>query len=346
MSDEMRERRKNEHVEIAMAQQDAKISDFDRLRFVHYSMPSIDVSDVQLKSELDDFTLSSPIYINAMTGGSDWTKQINEKLAVIAREAGLAMAVGSTHAALRNPNQRDSFKIVRETHPEGIIFSNVGADVPVDKAVEAVELLDAQALQVHVNAPQELVMPEGNRTFSAWKSNLEKIVKQVHVPVIVKEVGFGMSQAFIDDLYELGVKHVDVSGRGGTNFVDIENERRALKDMSYLSQWGQSTVESLLESKHAQSYMMVFASGGVRTPLDAIKCLALGAKAVGMSRPFLNQLENKGITATLEYVEQFHEQMTHIMTMLNAKTITELSEVPLIYDLQLQNWIAQRHLDI
>src|SRR5699024_11826795 len=117
---------------------------------------------------LKDFTLKQPLYINAMTGGSEWTKQINEKLAIIARETGMAMAVGSTHAALRNSKMIPSFSVVRETNPDGIIFSNVGADVPVDKAVESVKLLDAQALQVHVNAPQELVMPEGNRTFSTW----------------------------------------------------------------------------------------------------------------------------------------------------------------------------------
>ncbi|RIP22619.1 type 2 isopentenyl-diphosphate Delta-isomerase, partial [Staphylococcus gallinarum] len=191
MSDNKREHRTNEHVEIAMAQGDATMSDFDEIRFVHHSIPSVDVDDIDLTSQLKDFTLDQPLYINAMTGGSEWTKQINEKLAVIARETGIAMAVGSTHAALRNSKMASSFSIVRDTNPNGIIFSNVGADVPVDKAVESVKLLDAQALQVHVNAPQELVMPEGNRTFSTWMENLAQIVSRVDVPVIVKEVGFG-----------------------------------------------------------------------------------------------------------------------------------------------------------
>lgn len=286
MSDFKREQRKNEHVEIAMAQTDATISDFDEIRFVHHSIPSIDVSDINLESSLKDFTLSQPLYINAMTGGSEWTKQINEKLAMIARESGMAMAVGSTHAALRNSKMASSFTIVRETNPNGIIFSNVGADVPVDKAVESVHLLDAQALQVHVNAPQELVMPEGNRIFSTWMDNLAQIVARVDVPVIIKEVGFGMSKETIKQLHEIGIRYVDVSGRGGTNFVDIENERRSYKDMDYLSLWGQTTVESLLESTSYQRDMDILASGGVRSPLDVIKCLALGASAVGMSRPF------------------------------------------------------------
>ena len=346
MSDNKREQRKNEHVEIAMAQGDATISDFDEIRFVHHSIPSVDVDDIDLTSQLKDFTLDQPLYINAMTGGSEWTKQINEKLAVIARETGIAMAVGSTHAALRNSKMASSFSIVRDTNPNGIIFSNVGADVPVDKAVESVKLLDAQALQVHVNAPQELVMPEGNRMFSTWMENLAQIVSRVDVPVIVKEVGFGMSKETIKSLNEIGVRYVDVSGRGGTNFVDIENERRTYKDMDYLGLWGQTTVESLLESASYQQDMDILASGGVRTPLDAVKCLALGASAVGMSRPFLNQVENYGITETLNYTEQFTDHMKKIMTMLDVKTIKDLKQTQMVFSPKLQSWIEQRGLDI
>lgn len=346
MSDFKREQRKNEHVEIAMAQTDATISDFDEIRFVHHSIPSIDVSDINLESSLKDFTLSQPLYINAMTGGSEWTKQINEKLAMIARESGMAMAVGSTHAALRNSKMASSFTIVRETNPNGIIFSNVGADVPVDKAVESVHLLDAQALQVHVNAPQELVMPEGNRIFSTWMDNLAQIVARVDVPVIIKEVGFGMSKETIKQLHEIGIRYVDVSGRGGTNFVDIENERRSYKDMDYLSLWGQTTVESLLESTSYQRDMDILASGGVRSPLDVIKCLALGASAVGMSRPFLNQVENYGITETLNYTEQFTEHMKKIMTMLDARSPKDLKKAQMIFGPKLQSWIDQRNIDI
>lgn len=346
MSDNKREQRKNEHVEIAMAQGDATISDFDEIRFVHHSIPSVDVDDIDLTSQLKDFTLDQPLYINAMTGGSEWTKQINEKLVVIARETGIAMAVGSTHAALRNSKMASSFSIVRDTNPDGIIFSNVGADVPVDKAVESVKLLDAQALQVHVNAPQELVMPEGNRTFSTWMENLAQIVSRVDVPVIVKEVGFGMSKETIKSLNEIGVRYVDVSGRGGTNFVDIENERRTYKDMDYLGLWGQTTVESLLESASYQQDMDILASGGVRTPLDAVKCLALGASAVGMSRPFLNQVENYGITETLNYTEQFTDHMKKIMTMLDVKTIKDLKQTQMVFSPKLQSWIEQRGLDI
>ncbi|MGN5882608.1 type 2 isopentenyl-diphosphate Delta-isomerase [Staphylococcus simulans] len=345
MSDSKREQRKDDHVKIAVAQSDAQLTDFDRIRFVHHSIPSVDVDQVDLSVELPDFKLNSPLYINAMTGGSEWTKQINEKLAIVAKETGLAMAVGSTHAALRNPKMESTFTVAREMNPDGIIFSNVGADVPADLAKQSVEMLKADALQVHVNAPQELVMPEGNRTFSNWMDNLNRIVKTVDVPVIVKEVGFGMSRETMEALNEIGVHYVDVSGRGGTNFVSIENERRDLKDMSYLQNWGQSTVESLLESKIVQSHMSVFASGGVRNPFDAIKCLALGADAVGMSRPFLEQVENNGVEQTIEYVEAFIEQMKKIAVMANVPNIEAIHNLEVIYDQSLQNWIQQRNLN-
>ena len=238
----------------------------------------------------------------------------------------------------------ETFSIVRKTNPKGTIFSNVGADVPVDKALQAVELLDAQALQIHVNSPQELVMPEGNREFASWMSNIESIVKRVDVPVIIKEVGFGMSKETLQALYDIGVNYVDVSGRGGTNFVDIENERRSNKDMNYLSQWGQSTVESLLESTEFQDRLNIFASGGLRTPLDAVKCLALGAKAIGMSRPFLNQVEQSGITNTIDYVESFIQHMKKIMTMLDAPNIERLRQADIVMSPELISWINQRGL--
>ena len=166
------------------------------------------------------------------------------------------------------------------------------------------------------------------------------------MPVIVKEVGFGMSKETIKSLNEIGIKYVDVSGRGGTNFVDIENERRTYKDMDYLGLWGQTTVESLLESTSYQQDMDILASGGVRTPLDAVKCLALGASAVGMSRPFLNHVENYGITETLNYTEQFTDHMKKIMTMLNAKSIKDLQHAQMVFSPKLQSWIEQRGLDI
>ncbi|NBK47723.1 type 2 isopentenyl-diphosphate Delta-isomerase [Staphylococcus delphini] len=339
-----REQRKNEHVRLALAQSDTLQSDFDRIQFVHHAIPEMDVEEVTLLPNFKALQMSHVLYINAMTGGSEWTAKTNEQLAQVAKATQIPMAVGSMHAALKNPAVRHSYAVAREQYPEGQIWANVSADVALEEAQAAIEMIQANALQIHVNAPQELVMPEGNRQFKHWLSRISEIVKGVKVPVIVKEVGFGMSYDTIQQLIDVGVSFVDISGHGGTNFISIENERRQFKDMDYLKDWGQSTVVSLLEARNLSSRVHVLASGGVRHPLDAIKALRLGAEAVGMSRPILKMLHEVGVEATIEYVEDFKTQMAYIMTLLNAKNITELRQAAIVFDPYLKNWIQQRQL--
>lgn len=339
-----REQRKNEHVRLALAQSDTLQSDFDRIQFVHHAIPEMDVEEVTLLPNFKALQMSHVLYINAMTGGSEWTAKTNEQLAQVAKATQIPMAVGSMHAALKNPAVRHSYAVAREQYPEGQIWANVSADVTLEEAEAAIEMIQANALQIHVNAPQELVMPEGNRQFKHWLTRISEIVKGVKVPVIVKEVGFGMSYDTIQQLIDAGVSFVDISGHGGTNFISIENERRQFKDMDYLKDWGQSTVVSLLEARNLSSRVHVLASGGVRHPLDAIKALRLGAEAVGLSRPILKMLHEEGVEATIEYVEDFKTQMAYIMTLLNAKNITELRQAAIVFDPYLKNWIQQRQL--
>ncbi|EIZ4559803.1 type 2 isopentenyl-diphosphate Delta-isomerase [Staphylococcus pseudintermedius] len=339
-----REQRKNEHVRLALAQSDTLQSDFDRIQFVHHAIPEMDVDEVTLLPNFKALHMSHVLYINSMTGGSEWTVKTNEQLAQVAKATQIPMAVGSMHAALKNPAVRHSYAVAREQYPEGQIWANVSADVTLEEAQAAIEMIHANALQIHVNAPQELVMPEGNRQFKHWLTRISEIIKGVEVPVIVKEVGFGMSYDTIQQLIDVGVSYVDISGHGGTNFISIENERRQFKDMGYLKDWGQSTVVSLLEARNLSSRVHVLASGGIRHPLDAIKALRLGAEAVGMSRPILKMLHEEGVEATIEYVEDFKTQMAYIMTLLNAKNITELRQAAIVFDPHLKNWIQQRQL--
>ncbi|AKS66397.1 isopentenyl pyrophosphate isomerase [Staphylococcus schleiferi] len=341
---EKREQRKNEHVLLALAQSEAQQSDFDRFQFVHHAIPTIDVADVSLKSRCQALEMAHVLYVNAMTGGSEWTADMNTKLAQVAAATHLPIAVGSMHAAFKNPDVRHSYEVVRQNHPEGQIWANISAEASVAQAKEAISIVDANALQIHVNAPQELVMPEGQREFKHWMTQIKKIVEAIQIPVIVKEVGFGMSYDTIQDLIDHGVKYVDVSGRGGTNFISIENERRVLKDMEYLSDWGQSTVVSLLEARNLSNRVHLLASGGIRHPLDAVKALRLGAEAVGMSRPILKRVHEAGVEETVQYIENFKTQMAHIMTLLNARTIQELRQSAIVFDPYLKSWIQQRQL--
>jgi len=338
-----REQRKDDHIRLALGHP-VTHSSFDGVQLVHRSIPAIKRSDISLKTFIDSLSLNFPLYINAMTGGSKWAGEINEKLAIISRETDIAVAVGSMHAALRNKELISTYRIIREINPYGKVFANIGADVPLNFAARAVEMLDADALQIHINAPQEVVMPEGGRDFTDWLTNIEEIVRIVNVPIIVKEVGFGMSTETLEELYGIGVKTVDVSGRGGTNFIHIENERRTQKDQGYLSEWGQTTPVSLLESQPFQQNMTILASGGIQTPLDAIKSIALGARAVGLSRAILTEVESNGLSAAIQFIETFKAHMIDIALILGAKNINELQQVPYVLSPELESWQRQRKL--
>ncbi|MGE5704391.1 MAG: type 2 isopentenyl-diphosphate Delta-isomerase, partial [Clostridia bacterium] len=281
-----RSSRKWEHIKHALATGQSGKQGFDDIMFIPNSLPNICYVNIDLQTNLAGFALSSPILINAMTGGSEQTAEINRKLAVIAREKGLAMAVGSQMAALREPRHAYSYQVVRETNPDGIIFANLGAECTLEQARQAVAMIDANALQIHLNVMQELLMPEGDRDFCGYLDNIERIASKLDVPVIVKEVGFGMSRTTIGELVGAGADAIDVGGAGGTNFAKIEN-RRSPHPLHMFDEWGLSTAQSLLEASEIErGAAEVIASGGIRNGLDVVKSLALGATAVGMAGTF------------------------------------------------------------
>lgn len=338
--------RKDEHVALAeQFYQTAVASDFDSIRFIHQSFPGIDWENVKINTSFAGIDFSFPFFINGMTGGSKKTQQINHDLATVARETGLAMASGSVSAGIKHPETKESYAIIRKTNPQGKIFANMGPEHPLENYFQAVELLQADALQIHVNAPQELVMPEGERKFSHWLTNIQQVVEKVGVPVIVKEVGFGMSRETIRQLVETGVKTIDVSGRGGTNFIQIENSRRENKEFSFAEHWGQSTPIALLEANSQPEPLEILASGGIRTPFEIVKSLALGARAVGISGQFLHLVVNEGIEKTIEEVTRWKESIRTMMTLLGAEEIADLQQTDIILYEPLKTWCEARHID-
>lgn len=339
--------RKNEHVSLAEHfYREEHQTDFDSLHFVHHSFSSTGTQKIDIATSFAGFTMNQPFYINAMTGGSKWTKKINEKLALVAKETGLLMATGSVSAALKDPSVEDSFTVVREANPNGLILANLGGGKTLEHAKKAVDLIQADGLQIHLNTPQEIVMPEGDRDFSTWVDELEKIVSGVGVPVIVKEVGFGMSRETIQQLTSIGIKTIDVSGKGGTNFSQIENYRRKEDKMDYLEDWGQSTAISLLEAQPFIENSEILASGGIRTPLDIVKSLSLGAKSVGISGHFLHTiLKEDGVDQTIALVEQLKARVADIMTLLSAESISDLQQSDLIITGSVKDWCEARGID-
>ena len=342
----MKINKKDDHVELAKEfHREEKISDFDNLKFVHHSFPELGVEDIDITTDIMGFETGQPFFINAMTGGSDKTKEINRKLAIVAREVGLVMASGSLSVAVKDDSLRDSFEIIRKENKDGIIFANLGAEHTIENTKRAIDMIEADGLQIHINTPQELVMPEGDRDFSNWLRSIENIVKNIDQPVMVKEVGFGMSRETIKSLKDIGVKTIDVGGYGGTNFAKIENFRRSESKYDYLEDFGQSTVISLLEAQEFVKDTEIIATGGIRNPMDIVKSLSLGARSVGIAGTILDMVTTKGLDETIKTLNEWKYEIKMIMTLLGKDSIDKLYSADMIVKGQVKDWCEIRNID-
>ncbi len=319
--------RKDDHIQYAYAQP-SKPNDFDLIKFVHHAFPEINADDIDLSVSIFNQRFPLPFYINAMTGGSEQAKTLNERFAMLAKHFKIPLATGSISAALKNPSLTETFSVIRQVNPDGFVIANLGAGQTVENAQKAIHLLKANALQIHVNAVQEVVMPEGDRDFAGWLSSIQKINEHISVPLIVKEVGFGMSKKTIGQLLNLGINFIDVAGQGGTNFAIIENQRRT-KAFTSFDDWGISTVQSLINARVYPQGNFI-ASGGIRTPLDVIKSLALGAKIVGLSGYFLHLVKDHTHEEAVEQLNQFIEELKMIMLVLGKQNILALKDAELM----------------
>lgn len=341
-------RRKDEHLKFAAEfQRFEKNPGFDDMRFVHQVFPEVNMTDVDLTTEIAGYKLSHPFHINGMTGGSDLTKEYNEKIATLARETNTFMAVGSLSIALKDPSTHESFKVARKINPNGIIFANLGADKTLEDAKKACEIIGADGIQIHVNAGQEIIMPEGERNFEGWIENISTIIHGLGLPVLVKEVGFGMSKKAIKALKDIGAKTVDVSGFGGTSFAMIENYRRDEDDrFDFLLDFGNTTIESLLDAQDFIDDMEILASGGIRNSMDIVKALALGAKSVGMAGRILQLVHENELEDAIREVNRWENQIKSIMTLLGKRSIDKLKSTDIILENKARNWAELRGIEI
>ncbi|WP_019777302.1 type 2 isopentenyl-diphosphate Delta-isomerase [Streptococcus sobrinus] len=315
--------RKDQHIKHALAYQ-SPYNSFDEVELIQSSLPKYDLAEIELKTHFAGRDWDFPFYINAMTGGSNKAKAVNRKLAQVAEACGLLFITGSYSPALKNPDD-DSYD-VRSLTPQVLLGTNIGLDKPVQLGQKAVEGLRPLLLEVHVNLMQELLMPEGEREFKSWLSNLADYAQEISVPVVLKEVGFGMDRKTVQRGLDLGIRTFDISGRGGTSFAYIENQR-AQQDRSYLNQWGQSTVQTLLNLGDLRNRAEILASGGVRHPLDMIKALVLGARAVGLSRTILELVERYPVEKVIAIVDGWKDDLRLLMCALNCRTLTDLRQV-------------------
>jgi len=291
------ESRKADHIRINLEEQvsSSQTTGLELYRFRHEALPDLNLDEIDLSQNLFGKTLTSPLLISSMTGGTNQASQINFNLARAAQNAGIAMGVGSQRAAVEDPALAKTFQ-VRAAAPDVLLFANLGAvqlnyGYGLDECRRAVEMIEADALILHLNSLQEAVQPEGDTRFKGLLARIEQVAAQLPVPVIAKEVGWGISGQTAKRLVDAGVAAIDVAGAGGTSWSQVEMYRAETESQARIAAqfigWGISTAEAILQVKAAVPDTPIIASGGLRSGMDIAKSIALGATLGGMAGPFL-----------------------------------------------------------
>ncbi|QOR35808.1 type 2 isopentenyl-diphosphate Delta-isomerase [Clostridium sp. 'deep sea'] len=343
----MRGERKLEHVNhsLLLFKQKQSSDEHKNIRFIPQELPEKDLSEISLNTKIAGIELRNYLFLNASTGGTQNTTEMLNNLAKIASDHELAFAVGSQTAMIAE-NTDNYYKAIRKNNPKLKIIANVPAHLSTENVKRCVEVLEADLLQVHLNLAQEAVMPEGDKNFVGYLKNINNYVQALNVPVIIKGVGYGISKETLKKIMDIAFHAVDIAGNNGVNFVAVENSRRrnSIKD---LDNWGLSTFESLLETKDfLNNKRDILASGGVYSAVQAVKCLAIGAKAIGIITPILNYLEQKKYKEINQFIINYLENTKVIMRMLACKNINQLSGIPLLITGRLYEYSQLRNIDI
>src|SRR5690606_25465239 len=264
----------------------------ERYRFMHQALPELNLDDIDASVNLFGRTLSSPILISSMTGGTDVAYRLNQHLAQAAQANGIAMGVGSQRAAIEDPSLAYTLQ-VRNIAPDILLLANVGAvqlnyGYGVDQCQRAVDMIEADALILHFNVLQEAVQPEGDTRFAGLLDRIESVCKALPVPVIAKEVGWGFSEQNARDLLNAGVAAIDVAGAGGTSWSEVEYHRAPTSSHARVAasfaDWGIPTADAIQYAVQGAPETTIIASGGLRDGIDIAKCIALGASLGGIDR--------------------------------------------------------------
>lgn len=336
------ETRKADHIRINLEEdvRSGLTTGLERYRFIHQALPELNLAEVDTRVTLFGKTLSAPLLISSMTGGTNRAGDLNRALATAAQQAGIAMGLGSQRAALEDPDLIPTFQ-VRAVAPDILLFANLGAvqlnyGYTVDHCRRAVAMLEADALVLHLNALQEAVQPEGDANFSGLLKKIEAICRALQtegVPVIAKEVGWGISGEAASALAGAGVAAIDVAGAGGTSWSQVEMHRAKTESQKRVAaafiDWGLPTAESIENVRRAAPGLKIIASGGLRDGVEVAKCLALGATLGGLASPFLKAAAQSP-EAVVETIAELAREIRISMFAAGAGTLAQLQETPLI----------------
>lgn len=334
------EKRKRDHIEWSLSSlsQTSLLGDFDSIELIHNSLPDLDFDEISLETDFLGHKVDSPFYVSAMTLGHDSSQILNHRLAEVCQAKKWPLFLGSQRRQLFDLNANKECEVLANKYPNCLIVGNLGLaqliETSVDKISDLAKAANCVAFAIHLNPLQESIQSEGTPKFKGGENAIANLVSSLHIPVIVKETGSGMSEATIKKLLNLGVAAIDVSGLGGTHWGRIEGLREENKQgtlaqtAQVFANWGISTIQSVLNARAVGAFSSscntkIFASGGVRTGLDAAKLIALGASSVGIAQPFL-KAALAGPLDILELTKNLEYQLKVAMFCTNSKKINDL----------------------
>jgi isopentenyl-diphosphate delta-isomerase len=332
-------KRKQDHISINLNKDvQSKIkSGFERIEFVHNALPNLDYLEIDIKTTFLGKTLEAPLIISSMTGGTDHAKIINQRLASAAQEAGIGIALGSMRVLLENSEILHTFSI-RDIAPDILLMANIGA-VQLNYGTTAkdcqrlVDLIKADALILHLNVLQELVQPEGNKNWKNILLKIKEVVEYLSVPVIVKEVGYGISQKVAQELIDIGIAVIDIGGSGGTSWSQVESYRAKNQIQKRIAEsfinWGIPTLDSLLMVRSISNEIPVIASGGIKSGIDGAKAIRMGANIFALAQSFL-KAANISDEAICNEIKLIIEQLKISMCCTGAITLSHLKTVEIV----------------
>ncbi len=339
-SSSLSQQRKADHIRINLEENvsfQGLTTGLETLYFMHQALPELDLAAIDTSVTVLGKRLATPLLISSMTGGTERARRINLILAEAAQNLGLAMGLGSQRAAIEDPAVADTYA-VRRAAPDILLFANLGAvqlnyGYGVDECQAAVDMVEADALILHLNVLQEAVQPEGDGNFAGLLNQIERVCHRLSVPVIVKEVGWGISDEVARRLQAAGVAAIDVAGAGGTSWSQVEMHRaptaRHARVAASFIDWGIPTAVSLWLCRRAAPTLPLFASGGIKTGIDVAKCIALGASLVGLAGDFLRAADAGGVNGVMELAQTLTDELRIAMLCAGAADLSVLAATPL-----------------
>ena len=321
-----RRERKDAHIENYLRSRSTESTLLENVYIEHNAISDVSLDEIDTSIEFMGRKIAMPLMVDAMTGGGSSSASINEDLSSICESLNIPMAVGSESIALSEEDSRESFELVK--YKENLFrIGNLGFEREYEDFIFARDLIDANAMQVHLNLAQELVMKEGDNSYHSSLELIEKLVNDFDYPIIVKETGSGISKPVAKKLIDVGVKYIDVAGKGGTNFIEIEDLRDFEVDYSDLYNWGIPTAKSIIDIRSISDDTFIIASGGVRTAMDLAKSIIIGADMAAMTGEVLNYLLHGGYDACESFLKEINLKLKIIMALLGVRNIDELKNV-------------------